>query len=69
MLFGKTNDIIKWVQTSKPYVSAYIYTFFFHLQNNAFVREQNSMSFICTGGVLELNYFFITMARETPAHK
>lgn len=28
MLFGKTNDIIKRVQISKTYVSAYIYTFF-----------------------------------------
>lgn len=38
MLFGKTNDVIKWVQVSKPYVSAYIF-FFSNLQNNAFVRE------------------------------
>lgn len=68
MLFGKNNYIIKWVQKSKPYVSACIYTSFsFHLQNNAFVREENSMSFICTDGVLQLNYFFITMAREIPA--
>lgn len=42
MFFGKTNDVIKWVQIPKPYVSAYIYTFFFSV-NKIMVLLENKI--------------------------